>query len=269
MTTTTAIYKHVQLRHGRTRYIDVGTGPPMILLHQSSIEGGADDYLACLPHLSPHFRVLVPDLLGWPPSDTQDDIDAFPFLVDFLRQFQDALGLARSHVCGVSMGGWIAGLLAYESPERIDKVIISGHPFTGAPNRNMLDYSLESVTADDGVREWLTKVTAGQDAGLDALLQEKLAKIHEPGFADAFVKVMRSMGAPANRQHYAMVHRLAHLRVPALILLGERDKAAVALKDELSQQLAPSTELRVIASGHRMHVEDPDVFSEAVVDYLT
>ena len=159
MTTSTAIYKHVQLRHGRTRYIDVGTGPPLILLHQSSIEGGADDYLACLPHLAPHFRVLVPDLLGWPPSDTQDDIDAFPFLVDFLRQFQDALGLDRSHVCGVSMGGWIAGLLAYESPERIDKVIITGHPFTGAPNRNMLDYTLESVTSDDGVREWLTRVT--------------------------------------------------------------------------------------------------------------
>ena len=268
MTTSTAIYKHVQLRHGRTRYVDVGTGPPLILLHQSSIEGGADDYLACLPHLAPHFRVLVPDLLGWPPSDTQDDIDAFPFLVDFLRQFQDALGLDRSHVCGVSMGGWIAGLLAYESPERIDKVIITGHPFTGAPNRNMLDYTLESVTSDDGVREWLTRVTTGTDADPEALVQEKLAKIHEPGFADAFVKVMRTMGAPANRQHYAMMHRLSHLRVPALVLLGERDKAAMALKDELSQKLAPSSQLRVIASGHRMHVEDPAVFSEAVIAYL-
>jgi 2-hydroxy-6-oxonona-2,4-dienedioate hydrolase len=268
MTTTTEIYKHVQLRHGRTRYIDVGTGPPLILLHQSSIEGGADDYLACLPHLSPHFRVLVPDLLGWPPSDTQDDIDAFPFLVDFLRQFQDALGLDRSHVCGVSMGGWIAGLLAYESPERIDKVIISGHPFTGSPNRNMLDYTVDSVTADDGVREWLTKVAQGQGADVDALVQEKLAKMHEPGFADAFVKVMRSMGAPANRQHYAMVHRLPQLRVPALILLGDRDKAAMSLKDELSQKLAASSELRIIPSGHRMHVEDPEVFSAAVLDYL-
>src|SRR5262245_44256902 len=225
MTTTTAIYKHVQLRHGRTRYIDTGTGPPLILLHKSSIEGDADDYLACLPHLAPRFRVIVPDLLGWPPSDTQEDIDAFPFLVDFLRQFQDALGLAKSHVCGVSMGGWIAGLLAYESAERIDKVVISGHPFTGAPHRTMLDYPLASVTSEEGVREWRTRVSASH-GDTEALVQEKLAKIHEPGFAEAFVKVMRSIGAPANRQHYAMVHRLPRLRVPALILLGERDKAA-------------------------------------------
>jgi pimeloyl-ACP methyl ester carboxylesterase len=269
MTTTSAIYKDVQLRHGRTRYIDVGTGPPLILLHQSSIEGGADDYLACLPHLQRHFRVIVPDLLGWPPSDTQDDIDAFPFLVDFLRQFQDALGLARSHVCGVSMGGWIAGLLAYESPERIDRVIISGHPFTGAPNRNMLDYTLDSVTSDDGVREWLMRVTAGTDADTEALVRDKLAKMHEPGFTEAFVKVMRSMGAQANRKHYAMIHRLPHLRVPALVLLGERDKAAMTLKDELEGKLAPQSELRVIASGHRMHVEDPEVFCRSVIEYLT
>src|SRR6266542_6716130 len=121
MTTTTVVHKQVQLRHGKTRYIDAGTGHPLILLHLSSIEGGADDYLGSLDILSPHFRVLVPDLIGWPPSDTQDNIEAFPFIVAFLREFQDALGIKSSHICGVSMGGWIAGLLAYESPDRCDR----------------------------------------------------------------------------------------------------------------------------------------------------
>src|SRR5438132_12211450 len=111
MTTTTVVHKDVQLRHGKTRYIDVGTGHPLILLHLSSIEGGADDYLGSLDVLAPHFRVLVPDLLGWRPSDTQLGIDAFPFLTDFLREFQYALGLNSSHVCGLSIGAWIAVLL--------------------------------------------------------------------------------------------------------------------------------------------------------------
>ena len=89
----TSIHKTVQLKHGKTRYIDVGTGHPLILLHLSSIESGADDCLATLGVLAPTFRVLAPDLLGFPPSDTLDGIDAFPFLVDFLREFQDALGI--------------------------------------------------------------------------------------------------------------------------------------------------------------------------------
>src|SRR5439155_20441353 len=136
-TIETSIHKTVQLKHGKTRYIDAGTGHPLILLHLSSIESGADDCLATLGVLAPVFRVLAPDLLGFPPSDTVDGIDAFPFLVVFLREFQDALGIKSSHIVGASMRGWIAGLFAYERPERCDKVIVGGHPFTGTPTRGL------------------------------------------------------------------------------------------------------------------------------------
>lgn len=268
MTTTAIAYREVTLRHGRIRYIDVGTGHPLILLHISSIEGGADDCLPTLGILSSTFRVLAPDLLGWPPSDTLDDIDAFPFLVDFLREFQDALGIERSYICGVSMGGWIAGLFAYESPDRCDKVIIGGHPFTGAPNRGMLNYSTESVTPDEKVQEWVEKVTRGQGVDTEALVREKLAKIHEPGFIEAFTKLMLSMGDPAKRQRYAVINRLSKLRVPYLILLGERDTAAMQLKDELLAA-APKADVKTIASGHRMHIEDPELFATTVRDYLS
>jgi pimeloyl-ACP methyl ester carboxylesterase len=233
----------------------------------SSIESGADDCLATLDILSSEFRVVAPDLLGFPPSDTVEGIDAFPFLVDFLREFQDALGLKRSHICGASMGGWIAALFAYESPDRCDKVIIGGHPFTGAPNRGMLDYSVESVSSDEKVRDWIEKRTRGYGVDSDALVREKLAKIHEPGFVEAFVTLMRSMGDPKNRHRYATMSRLPHLRMPVLILLGERDHAAMELKDQLIAA-APTAELKIIASGHRMHLEDPELFATTARDYL-
>lgn len=268
MTTTTTVYKRVTLRHGQARYIEAGSGHPLILLHISSIEGGADDCLPTLDILSSKFRVLAPDLLGWPPSDTLDGIDAFPFLVDFLREFQDALGIERSHICGVSMGGWIAGLFAYESPDRCSRVVIGGHPFTGAPNKNMLTYTVGSITPDEKVRSWLEGVSRGQGVDTEALVREKLAKIHEPGFAEAFAKLMRSMGDPANRKHYALVHRLPKLRLPALILIGERDQPAMQLKDEV-MAAAATAEIRVIASGHRMHLEDPELFATTVSEYLS
>ena len=242
MAVAPAIHKYVALRHGQTRYIDVGSGPPLILLHISSIEGGADDSIPTLDILSSRFRVLAPDLLGWPPSDTFDGIDAFPALVDFLREFQDALGIRRSHICGVSMGGWIAGLFAYESPDRCDKVIIGGHPFTGAPNRGMLNYTPDSVSSDAKVRDWVESVASGHGAETEALVQAKLAKIHEPGFVESFAQLMRSMGDPSNRSRYALIHRLPHLRIPILILIGERDQAAMQLKDQV-MAAAPTAQL--------------------------
>src|SRR5438874_2097878 len=112
MAATAVQYRRVSLRHGSTRYIDAGRGDPLIVLHLSSIESGADDCLPFLDPLAAHFRVLAPDLIGWPPSDTLPNIDAFPFILDFLREFQDAVGVERSHIVGASMGGWIAALFA-------------------------------------------------------------------------------------------------------------------------------------------------------------
>jgi pimeloyl-ACP methyl ester carboxylesterase len=238
------------------------------MLHVSSIESGADDCLATLPILASACRVLAPDLLGFPPSDTLDGIDAFPFLVDFLREFQDALGITRSHVVGASMGGWIAGLFAYESPDRCDKVVIGGHPFTGALNRGMLNYSVESVPPDAKIRAWVEQRTEGHGVDTEALVQAKLAKIHEPGFAAAFATLMRSMGNPTNRSRYAMMSRLPHLRIPALILLAERDQAAMQLKDQV-MAAAPTAELKILPSGHRMHIEDPELFATTVTEYVT
>jgi pimeloyl-ACP methyl ester carboxylesterase len=265
---STEIYRSVELRHGKTRYIEAGTGQPLILLHLSSIESGADDCLPLLDTLTADFRVLAPDLLGWPPSETLADIDAFPFLVDFLREFQDALNIKSSHIVGASMGGWIAGLFAYESPDRCDRVVIGGHPFTGAPNKNMQSYTPESVTADEKVRAWMANVARGPVVDLDALVAAKLAKMREPGFAESFAGLMRSMGDPVRRQRYAMMGRLPKMRVPHLILLGERDEAAMALMEQLEAARAPTGVLKVIASGHRMHIEDPELFAKTVREYL-
>jgi pimeloyl-ACP methyl ester carboxylesterase len=64
-----------------------------------------------------------------------------------------------------------------------------------------------------------------------------------------------------------MMSRLPHLRIPVLILLGERDQAAMQLKD-MVMAAAPTAALQIIPSGHRMHIEDPELFATTVRDYL-
>jgi pimeloyl-ACP methyl ester carboxylesterase len=68
--------------------------------------------------------VLAPDFVGWGLGDRLDREYSFAYLVDFVREFQDALDLTRTHVVGHSMGGWIATLPAYESPQRIDRLVL-------------------------------------------------------------------------------------------------------------------------------------------------
>ena len=264
MAATATAHHYVDLSHGKTRYLEAGNGHPVIFLHGSGIEQGADDWTPYLAPLGQHFRVLAPDLVGWPPSDTFDEIDSFPYLVDFVREFQDALGIERSHLVGASMGAWIAALFAYESRERVDKLVITGNPgFVGGPNAHISNWHAPS---DDEIRAWVLRVTQGAEIDQEALIEEKLRKVREPGFVDAFARIMRHMGSTPNRQRYSLMRRLPHVTAPTLLLIGQTDPALPHA--EQAQRVMPNARLAVLSAGHRLHIEIPDQVSQTLIEFL-
>jgi pimeloyl-ACP methyl ester carboxylesterase len=258
------VEKSVALSHGSASYFEGGAGHPVILLHGSGIEQGGADFLPCFETLGRDFRVLAPNLLGWPPTDTLPDIASFPYLVDFIREFQDAMGMKSSHVVGVSMGAWIAAIFAYESPARVDKLVITGNPgLRGSPNDRMLSWQAPD---DEAVRKWLSAVTGVPGIDGEALLQEKLSGIRRPGVAEGFAALMKHMGTAANRKRYAMDRRLPSIEAPTLHLWGKTDPHID--QAETWQKLTPNSQLKLVDAGHRLHVENPSLFSQAVADFL-
>ena len=262
--TLTISERYVTMSHGRTHYFEAGSGHPLILLHGSGIEQGGADFLRSLPVLAGSFRVLAPDFVGWPPGDTFANIASFPYLVDFVREFQDALAIKSSHIVGVSMGGWIAALLAYESPERVDKVVIGGNPgLHGSPNRRMANWK---PPADEEVSRWVQDATEGISIDGKTQISDKLAKLHEAGVAEAFGRIMSHMADDANRKRYALDRRLPHLRVPALFLFGKTDGNVD--QAETWRELTPGSQVLVVDAGHRMHIEAPELFANSVAQFL-
>ena len=267
-TTASIASKELTLSHGKTRYLESGTGHPVILIHGASIIGGADDFRPALDKLGTSFRWIAPDVIGWPPSDTRSEptIDAFPDMVDFLREFQDGLGIKSSHVVGVTMGGWIAGLLAYESPNRVDKLVLTGNPgFHGSANVRLSQFQ---VPPEEKVRDALTPMLGGMSQSeQEALVQEKLRRLNEPGYGDAFGNMMKTMSNPANRQRFNLLRRLPHLEMPVLFLIGKGDPTS-EMTDKL-QGLVPGSKVVVVQeAGHQIHYETPDDFAKAVVEFL-
>ena len=267
MTTTASVTrKEVTLSHGKTRYLEAGTGHPVILLHGVGAAGGADDWRPAISYLSANYRIIAPDMLGWPPGDIRDNIDAFPNLTDFVREFQDGVGLRSSHIVGATMGGWIAGLFAYESPDRVDKLVMTGNPgLHGAANDRLASWE---VPPDERVREQLLRQLEGvSEAEAEALVQEKIRKLHEPGYAEAFKKTMSTMSDHANRERYNLIRRLPFTTVPTLFLLGKGDPSS-ALADKL-QSLVPGSRLHIVEDGaHQVHYENTEEFSRVVAEFL-
>lgn len=267
MTTTANVQsKQATLHYGQARYLEAGTGHPVILLHGASVLGGADDFRPVIELLSASYRVIAPDFIGWPPGDTREGVQAFPGMTDQMREFQDAIGLKSSHIVGATMGGWIAGLFAYESPNRVDKLVMTGNPgFHGSANNNLAQFEIPDA---DKARAAIAKVSPmlGADEQ-EALVQEKLRKLHEPGFADAYSSMMKTMADGKNRSEYNLLRRLPFITSPTLFLLGRGDPSSEHA-DKLSS-LTPGSRSYVIESGaHQVHYENTEEFCRVVAEFL-
>ena len=258
-------YKSVTLSHGNTRYIDMGSGEPVVLIHGFPFQRSADDWLPNVDALAENFHVLAPDCVGWAPSDFLDQEYSFAYLTDFVREFQDAMGLRSSHIVGASMGGWIAGLLAYESPERVEKVVQTGHNGIGArPNAGMMNWK---PPTDEAIADWLRVVGAGADVDLEGLVAERIQSAHEPGRIEAFAKLARHMGDGVTRERYDLMRRMPYTKAPTLYAWGRTDASFPA--SEQAMALTPGAQLTVLECGHDVAVLKPQEFNEAAVAFLS
>ncbi|MGE2716614.1 alpha/beta fold hydrolase [Mycolicibacterium litorale] len=129
---TEPVPTYVETPHGRMHVVTYGTGPALVLLHQTP--RCWDEYRAVLAYLD-GYRVIVPDLPGHgasvaPPENT---IDAAACAVLGLL---DTLGVTRTHLVGHHFGGLVAYHLAAAAPQRVDSLVLSSTPYIDAAERD-------------------------------------------------------------------------------------------------------------------------------------
>lgn len=102
-------------------YLEGGDGDVVLLLH--GFTANKDHWTRVARFLTPHVRVIAPDLPGFGESGLVDGGD---YSVDAqarrLRRFVADRGLTRFHLGGSSMGGNIAGVFAARYPEMIESL---------------------------------------------------------------------------------------------------------------------------------------------------
>ena len=268
MTTTALQHKYANLSHGRTRYLEAGAGHPVILLHGAGYLGGADNWLGNIgPLADGGLHVFAVDSLNWGLGDPFDREFSFAYLVDFVREFQDAMDLPSSNIVGHSMGGWVGALLAYESPNRVGKlVIVAGGGMATRPLQSMVNFT---PPPEETIRQ--TARTRAQQAGMDpdALEREYVEALTRPETIEGFAKVMRHMTDPLTRQRYHLARRLPYISAPTLIIWGENDQTNdISMGREENQLIKGSKMIVYEGCGHGVPTERRDDFNRDVLEFL-
>ncbi len=258
----------------RTRVIEAGTGPALVLLHGTG--GHAEAYARNVASLSRRFRVIVYDLLGHGWTAKPDE----PYTLDayerHLAELLDALGIERAHLSGESLGGWVAAWFAAHRPERVDRLVLTtpGN-VTSKPEtmRAIRESTLRAVTEAswDSVRarlEWLF-APATRDLVTDELVAVRHAIYTQPGAERAMRNVL-VLQDPEVRARYAWEPGwCGAIRAPTLIVWTSDDPTGDLPEGELLAGWIPGARLVVIdGAGHWPQWERPEAFDALHVEFL-
>ena len=119
----------------RLHYVEAGQGTPVILVHGLACNH-ATNWKAprVFQRLSKRYRVIALDNRGHGKSDKPYDPAQYGLeLVDDVVRLMDHLGIAKAHVVGYSLGGFITLKLALRHPQRLLSAAPCGAGWTPNP----------------------------------------------------------------------------------------------------------------------------------------
>ena len=238
--------------------------PPLLLIMGMSFSSRAWDPLPV--RLAEDFRVVLFDNRGTGRSTLHRRFYRIHHLAEDAAAVLDAAGVESAHVFGISMGGMVALELALRHEARVRSLTLGATCAGWFRSRKMALGTLGTMFA--------ASLLGRRARMLPPLFvsPEHLARDPE-GFARWHAGVERAGSLTSLLQTAAIVRhsterRLSGLRVPVLVLTGDRD---LLIPPENSRRLAELLRAELVVlegAGHCFPVEQPDAVVEALARHV-
>lgn len=228
--------------------------PAVLLLHGFTHTGSSWDPVVTA--LGERYRVIAPDIRGHGAA-----ADATPVTLDAVIADVEALAPAEGFtLAGYSMGGRIALHLALAMPGRVQRLVLIGaSPGIAEPaqraRRRLDDERLADELRRSSIEEFAgrwaqTPVLAGLPEDVFTRVQADRLRCTPAGLAAA----LRGLGTGALPSVWG---RLAELRMPVTLVVGERDAKFTAIAGEMAALIGDADVVVVPGAGHAVHLEAP------------
>lgn len=284
--------KFIDVNGARTRYYDVGSGEPMLLVHGARPSGtsSANTWVPILPGLSKRFRVLAPDRLGHGMTENPKGDYSVTAEMDHLYDFIKVMKLEKFHIMGQSTGAYHAARVTLEHPEMVITLILTdsatlsppignveerraaiglgtgaGARSPGATLKDQVRFSQEALSKNKehitdeflSAAVYMASLPNGQKT--DAALRGDAAKRYEEVIAK---------GAEEMRGWI----KAGRLQTPTLLYWGKNDPSAIlavglALFDMIAEKNPRARMFIVNNAGHFHYREHPEEFVRNVLNF--
>ena len=238
-----------------------GGGDPILLLIGHRFRRHM--WYPVLPALTPEFRVLTMDNRGMGDSSTPKGRWTISDMADDALAVMDAAGVDRTHVHGMSMGGFIAQDLAIRAPDRVSSLVLgcTGPWLEAKPD---LKIRLRHILTRRGRVELVTDMLHGPVAATDTVAESlKAVALNQPSLRGT------------RRQKRAMISQrrtdeeVSRISAPTLILHGTADVLMPLAGALRLHQLIPNSKLvEFEGAGHFYMADSRDEANDALLTFL-
>ncbi len=257
-------------------YEEAGSGLPLVFVHEFA--GEARSWTPQVNFFARRYRTIVYNARGYPPSDVPDDVKAYSQdrATDDIRGLLDHLGIAKAHVCGLSMGGYATLHFGLRYPERALSLCVAGCGY-GSVLSEQEKFRQDSALVARRFREdGMAKVAEFYSQGPTRVQFMRKDPKGWREFRDllaagsALGHALTLEGVQLSRPSVLTLgDRMAKLRVPTLIVTGDEDDPCLEPGIFMKRRI-PSAGLVVMPeSGHTINLEEPELFNRTLLDFLT
>ncbi len=246
--------------------LDVGDGPPVLLLHGTAPGTTAQANFSQLIPALQDYRVLAPDLLGFGNSPLSPTLEYGPGLwARQAWQLLDERDISQVVLVGNSMGARIALTMAVSRSERIRGLVLFSTRMT--QTTTPAQALLRNYTPSLAGMEHLLRECFVTDQALvtPEVVRERFLASARPGAHEAMQRVFKGLaGAPG-----PATHDIARLRIPSLLMHGREDRIVPFTDGAKLADLMPHADLHILAgTGHWFQLERAATVNPLITGFL-
>ena len=219
--------------------------------------------------LNDRFRILRYDNRGHGATPVPDMEGSYTIkmLGEDVLGLLDALEIEKVSFCGLSKGGMVGQWLGINASDRLNRLVLS-NTASYFPNKGM----------------WRERISMATVDGIPAIAEASIGRWFTPGYlarddTRATIDFVRNFILETTRHGYLASSiairdmdfrkELGQIDVPTMVIIGEKDPATIPEYGEVVAAGIPGAKIFVVPdAAHLSNIEQPDVFTEALVDFL-
>ncbi|MDV6271628.1 alpha/beta fold hydrolase [Rhodococcus globerulus] len=272
----------VVLHNDILRFVDVGEGPPVVLVH--GLLGSHETWAPQIGKLAKKYRVVAPDLFGHGQSDKPSGDYSLSSHAATLRDLMDHLGISSAAWVGHSLGGGIVMQLSYLFPDRINRLCLVSSGGLGPevslflkaatlPGSELVLPLLASDrlrrTIESALRQLGRLGLPVQPSRSAAETWRSLKTVSDRPTRAAFLASTRAVVGLRGQTVSATQHFSKFESLPSLLVWGGRDRMIPASHAENLRRAVPHSRVEIFPrAGHFPQLDEPELFFRVLDEFL-